>query len=93
VADRSNLSHKRRARCDGWTEDEIAVLEGFADSRDWIDSALAKLPGRTKAAARSMMQKVRLSLGISRSDTPWMADAVRGSAQLMDAIRRAGVHP
>jgi hypothetical protein len=80
-----------------WSDDELQVLEDFAECRNWIDAALAELPGRTKAAARSMMQKVRIRLGACSSpkihEGSWMVNAINGSRQLLEALERSGLRP
>ena len=79
-----------------WTDGDRAFLETLAPRRDWIDTALKRFPNRTEAAIRCMMHKVRAELGTTDTrliENAWMANAVNGSAQLLDAIRRAGVRP
>jgi hypothetical protein len=79
-----------------WSDDELAVLEDYAEDRAWLEKALGELPGRSVAAARSMMQKVRSRLGMSDQrfvDGPWMVDAALASQRLLQAMIDAGVRP
>lgn len=76
-----------------WSQSEVAVLEGHADERDWINKALVKLPNRSEKALRSRMQKVRLDLGSSGNryvDGSWMAEAMSATHRLLEATLRVG---
>lgn len=78
-----------------WTEADRAYLRRLSTRRDWITLAMKRFQGRTEAAVRCAMQKVRESDGLTRShyETPWMADAVRGSQELLARLDATGLRP
>jgi hypothetical protein len=73
----------------------VAFLETLADRRDWLTDAMRRLPDRSEAAVRCMMQKVRTDLGVNEPDSPtaWMADAKRASRELERRLIETGLRP
>jgi len=79
-----------------WSEGERDLLRDLANRRDWIGDAMRMFPERTAAALRCMMQKVRADEGMGDTrffENAWMADAINGSAKLLERLKETGLRP
>lgn len=74
-----------------WSQADRDCLKALANRRDWIDSAVERLPNRTVAALRCMMQKVREEMGLTQ---PRFAERASGAdGRLLEALQLTGERP
>jgi hypothetical protein len=88
-----------------WSDEEVAILETHVDRPDWLASVSAVIHGRTIAAIKVKMAKLRSNLGLrdgrrvdggcgqDDEEERFIVDTALASQALLAAIERAGLHP
>lgn len=77
-----------------WSDDELGLLESYADDRDWLPRAMEALPHRSVNQLRNRMQFVRAKAGRGKHhyhDSSWMTDAAAATRRLLEATLLVGV--
>lgn len=77
-----------------WSDDELDLLESYAEDRDWLPRAMEALPHRSVNQLRNRMQAVRAQAGMGRThvhDGSWMSAAAAATDRLLEATLRVGV--
>lgn len=72
-----------------WSPGELELLEAHMHDRNWMMKVMPRLSGRSEAALRKQMCKIRIERGMSDprcSHSTWMRNASHGSARLAAAL-------
>jgi hypothetical protein len=80
-----------------WTDDDLQVLEQYAENDDWLEAVTGCFPDRSAAAIKTRISKLRSELGIkgrrgarAEDQDRMNAKSVTASQQLLEATLRVG---